>query len=106
MVGFAAVGYATPKITVFGAIATVGIWSVATAMGIDTDPGLWHILGLIVDLWFLFPETAQTVIMMSGSPMESVVASFAFLILGAAYVAGLYIGLIWWPEAVLLRLFI
>lgn len=102
---FALVGYLTPKFTVFGGFATIGIWSVATAVGIDTEPGLFHVLGLIVDLWFIFPNAASHVIAMGGMT-QSIVGSIVFLILAVPYVAGLYVGLIYWPEFLLLRLII
>ena len=104
IVAFGLLGYLTPKFTVFGGIATVGIWSIAQAMGISTEPGLFHVLGLLVDLWFLFPDLAMKLISMGGAT-ETVVGSIVFVILGIPYVLGLYYGLIYWPEAVLLRLF-
>jgi len=104
------VGFTTPKITLYGGLATLGVTfayllipTFEASNVIDTMLPLW------IDFWLLYPSVAQDMLttgQAAGSLYGTVINGVVIVSLGFPYLTGVYFGITKYPEFYPLRWFL
>lgn len=110
VVGVFFVGYCTPKIAIWGALGTAMMWAMAHLIpSFSPDEVLATIWPHILDLFMVYP-TAVGLAWDSMSADAGLVGGLAVLlwavVLLPPYLAGIFFGLMTWPELFLFRVFL
>jgi len=109
-IGFLFVGYTTPKITLYGGIATLGVTfayllipTFSASSVVDTMLPLW------IDFWLLYPTLMQDMLtagQATGSWYGTIINGIVIVSLGFPYLIGIYFGIATYPEFYPLRWFL
>jgi len=101
-IAFLIVGFLTPKITLYGGLATCGITLAYLAIpGLSAQNVIDTMLPLWIDFWTLYPSLVEMMLTEGqgqGNLRGTVINGIVIIALGFPYLAGIYIGATKYPE--------
>ena len=109
-VGCFFIGYVTPKAAIWGSVTTIIAWLCFHLVpGADPSMVLDTLIPRIADLFFVFPRAVSMASNSRGAE-AGLVGVLAVLVWAAIlivpYVTGMILGILTWPELIILRLLI
>ena len=101
-IAFLIVGFLTPKITLYGGLATCGITLAYLAIpGLSASSVIDTMLPLWIDFWTLYPSLVE-MMLTTGQAEDSLVGTaingITIIALGFPYIVGIYLGATKYPE--------
>lgn len=103
-------GYLTPKFIVWGGIATL---SLALSYAVIPDPAysssmiITDMAGLLVEILWIYPKALWTATLRSGTEygILGLIVSIGYgVLMVPVYLFGVFLGLVTWPEILILRM--